>query len=117
MAVPGLRVANFLLETAVYQHVIERHALSLQGTHHQIVHRPKGIFEEGIRAQPVLVGHHDKLVIQFLADKCQIAHHTRHELQFLKRVYLLVRRLFYQSAVAVYKQGFFHDVHFIVSGL
>lgn len=104
-------------ETAVYQHIVERYALSLQGAHHQIVHRPKSVFRKGIRAQPVLVGHHDKLVIQFLADKCQIAHHARHERQFLERVYLLVRRLFYQSAVAVYKQGFFHDVHFIVSGL
>ena len=69
---------------AVYADVVERDPLSFQRLHHKIVCGPEGFFREGCCTQPVLVGHHHKLKIQLAADKAEIAHYFRIELQLFQ---------------------------------
>ena len=91
-----------LRKAPVDQHLVEGHPFVLETFQNQLVHRPEGLFRKRRRTQTVLVGDHDKVEIQVLADKVQVAEYLGIKLQFLKTVQLIVNRWFDdQSTVAV----------------
>ena len=91
-------------KAAVYQDIIECDTLPFQCLQHQIMHRPESIFRERIRSQSVLIGNHDKLIIQLAPNEAQITEHFGTKLQFLERVELIIhRRLHHQRTITVYE--------------
>ena len=67
-------------ETSVDEHFIEGDAFILQRLHHEVMHRPEGIFGERRCTQAILIGHHGKLEIELATDESQVAKHFRIEL-------------------------------------
>ena len=88
----------------VYLYVIERYALAFKSLKDEGVYRPEGVFREAVRPQSVLIAYHHKLEIKMLSDESHASEHTTCELQFCKRVYLLVFWLFDDCTIAVYEQ-------------
>ena len=68
----------------------EMDTLGGQCLEHQVMDRPERLFRKGIRAQSVLVGHHDQFKVGLLAYQSQIAEDALLELQLLKSVDLLI---------------------------
>ena len=95
--------------TTVYTYIIERNSFAFQGFHHQVMCRPKSFFRKRCCTQPILIGNHYKLKIQFAAYKAKITHYFRIKLQFFQRIQLIIHRWFNnQRSVTIYKKYFLH---------
>ena len=99
---PGRR--HIFRHTAVDEDFIKRNPFTFQRLHHQVMRRPESFFRERCRAQPILIGHHRKLKIQFATDEAQVTHHFGIKLQLFQRIQLVIYGRFnHQSPVTVYK--------------
>jgi hypothetical protein len=65
--------------------------------------RPEGILGESIGTQSILIAYHDEKIVRMLTQENEIADGTRHELQFLKGINLLVSRFADDGSVTVDK--------------
>lgn len=89
-------------ECAVYIFAGKGYALALECLQHFVVSGPEGVFGKTLGAEAVLVAYQQWQVVG-LHHRAQSADGTWHKLEFLKRVNLLVGRLFYNSTISVNK--------------
>ena len=95
-------------EVAVDVLAVEGDALALECLQDEVMYGPEGVFGKRVGAKSVLVADHDELEVEVFADKPQVFEHAARELQFLKRVYLLVGRFLDKGSVAVDEKELFH---------
>ena len=108
---PGLPGRGVVLrEGLVDQDVVKDDPFAFQGVQHQVLARPEGIFREGRRAQPVLVGDEDEFVAQ-PGQGLQAGDGAGDEGELLQGVDLLVGRLHEDGAVPVDEKGFLEVAH------
>ena len=62
---------------------------------------PERVVGKRVGAESVLVAHHHQLEVEAAGYESEIAYHAVDKFQLLKRVYLLVGRLFDECAVTV----------------
>ena len=90
-------------EVRVDEDVVKLHSLALQCVDDEVLYGPEGVFWKSLRSQTVLIGHHDEQVVRMLSEEDEVGDGTRHELQLLEAVYLLVLWLTDNRSVAVYE--------------
>lgn len=90
MPVRGFRSARCPRGSSVDQHPVESNAFVFQTLHDQVVHGPEVCFGKRRSPQSILIGHHDKLEVQFMPDEVEIAEHLRIEFQFFEGIQLIV---------------------------